>query len=240
MAIASSVINDGFNVLDVDLNSKSIKAIIIEDEIRGLNNLKRSLEKNCKQVAVIGEAFSIKGAKGLMGELTEKPDVAFLDIDLPDGIIFEWLDAQSSIDFQIIFVTGYNEYAVKACKYSLIDYLEKPLDDEELVAAVGKVIKEEPNNLEQQLSLLSQIYNNPNFFEKFAISALDGIHFVKMKEMVRLEADDNYTHIFMNNGQKITTSKTIKWYEDLLTAVNFYRVHKGHIVNMNYMKKFNT
>jgi len=234
---ASMALSDDFNILEKN-PSGAIKAIIVEDEIKGLNGLKRSLNKNCKNVTIMAEAFSIKGAAAMMNALPVTPDVAFLDIDLPDGVIFDWLDQLEKVEFSIIFITGYDQYAVKACKYSLIDYLLKPLEDSELVKAVANIRIDQAPIIEQQLEIFRDAYNNPNAFEKFSISALDGIHFVKLKNIVRLEADDNYTHIFMSGNERITTSRTIKSYEEQLNMFNFYRVHKGHIVNMNYMRKF--
>lgn len=214
------------------------RAIIIEDEIRSLNNLKNILRKNCPELEVIGEAGSIAEAEDLFETPDLKIDVAFLDISLPDGLIFKLLEELRPINFDIIFVTAFDEYAKQACKFSSIDYITKPIDPDELQSAVSRIRERPKDNVEQRLDVFQQAYNHPNAFEKMSVAALDGIYFVNIKDIVRFEAADNYTHIMLKDGNKITASKTIKSYENMLKDMNFYRVHKGHVINMNYMKKF--
>ena len=215
-----------------------IKAVIIEDEINGLNNLKNLLSKYCEEVSLIGEAGNIEEGLALLGGLDTSPDVAFLDINLPDGLVFQLLNQLSQIDFDIIFVTAYEKFAVKACQYSSIGFIIKPIDPDLLQEAVNRIRMGAGNKIAQRLDVFTQHYNNPNAFEKMSISALDGIYFINIKDIIRCEAEDNYTHIHLKNGSKITASKTIKAYEDLLSGVNFYRVHKSHLINLNYMRKF--
>ncbi len=217
-----------------------INAIIIEDERHGLDNLKNLLAKYCPQVKVIGDAGSIETGQALFSNITEKVDVAFLDINLPDGLVFQLLNALGKIDFEIIFVTGFEKFAIKACNYSSIGYVLKPIDPDQLVEAVSRVksFQTENGKINQRVDLFSQYYNNPNKFEKMSIAAQDGIYFINIKDVVRLEGEDNYTHIHMKAGNKLTASKTIKSYEEMLVGVNFYRVHKSHLVNLNYLKKF--
>lgn len=215
-----------------------IKAVIIEDEIKGLNNLKTLLAKYCEDLQVVGEAGSIKEGQELFDDPNLKPDVAFLDISLPDGLIFQLLNELQPIDFDIIFVTAYGQHAIKACEYSSIGYIVKPIDPDALQQAVQRIRPRQANSIESRLELFNQVYNNPNAFEKMSISAIDGIYFVNIRDIVRFEAEDNYTHIFLKSGEKITASKTIKAYEEMLQGVNFYRVHKRHVINLNYMRKF--
>lgn len=215
-----------------------ITAVIIEDEINGLNNLKNLLDEHCEEVDVIGEAGSIAQGLELFSDPSIKPDVAFLDISLPDGLIFQLLNQIRPIDFDIIFVTAYQEYAIKACEYSSIGYIVKPIDPDMLREAVSRIKPQNTRKTDGRLDIFNNYYNNPNAFTKMSISALDGIYFVNIKDIVRFEAEDNYTHIFLNNGERITASKTIKAYEDMLLPFNFYRVHKRHVINLNYMRKF--
>jgi len=215
-----------------------ITAVIIEDEINGLNNLKNLLDEHCNEVEVIGEAGSVAKGLELFSNPTCKPDVAFLDISLPDGLIFQLLNQLRPIDFDIIFVTAYQEYAIKACEYSSIGYIVKPIDPDALRDAVSRIKPQQTRQTDARLDIFNNYYNNPNAFTKMSISALDGIYFVNIKDIVRFEAEDNYTHIFLNSGEKITASKTIKAYEDMLLPFNFYRVHKRHVINLNYMRKF--
>lgn len=213
-----------------------IKAVIIEDEAKSLNNLKNLLERECPEVSVIGTAENIADGVKLLEEMS--PDLAFLDISLPDGLVFQMLNQIRPIDFDIIFVTAYEEYAIKACEYSSIGYILKPIDPDALKDAVARVNVKEVAEVEKRLDIFNSYYNNPNAFSKMSISALDGIYFVSIREIVRFEAEDNYTHIYLKGGERITASKTIKAYEDLLAPFNFYRVHKRHVINLNYMRKF--
>lgn len=215
-----------------------IKAVIVEDELKGLNNLKNLLAKYCGEVEVIGEACSIEEGLALFADSSIRPDVAFLDISLPDGLVFQLLNQLRPIDFEIIFVTAYEEYAIKACEYSSIGYIVKPIDPDLLKEAVSRIEVRRENQMDKRLDIFNNYYANPNAFTKMSISALDGIYFVNIRDIVRFEAEDNYTHIFMTNGERITASKTIKSYEDLLAPFNFYRVHKRHVINLNYMRKF--
>jgi len=212
------------------------KAIIIEDEAKGLNNLKNLLKEHCPQVNIIGDAGSISEGAALLEE--ESPDMAFLDISLPDGLVFQLLNQIRPIDFEVIFVTAYEEYAVKACEYSSIGYILKPIDPDALKEAVARINLRQNSEVEKRLDLFNSYYNNPNAFTKMSISALDGIYFVNIADIVRFEAEDNYTHIYLKSGERITASKTIKAYEDLLAPFNFYRVHKRHVINLNFMRKF--
>jgi two-component system LytT family response regulator len=215
-----------------------IKAIIVEDEIKSMNNLRNLLEKHCPEVEVIGDALNIEEGIELFDDPDFRPDVAFLDISLPDGLVFKMLDELKPISFEVIFITAYNEHAIKACQYSSIGYILKPIDPDELMQSVSRIRIHRSNQMEQRLDLFNKHLSNPNVFEKMSISAVDGIYFVNIKDIVRFEAEDNYTHIFLTNGDRITASKTIKAYEDMLETMNFYRVHKRHVINLNYMRKF--
>jgi two-component system, LytTR family, response regulator len=215
-----------------------INAVIIEDELKGLNNLKNLLTKHCEEIDLIGEATSVAEGLTLLTDPDVRPDVAFLDISLPDGLVFHLLNQIRPINFEIIFVTAYQEYAVKACEYSSIGYILKPIDPDALKEAVSRIQPRRGSQNDRQLDIFNSYYNNPNAFTKMGISALDGIYFVNIRDIVRLEAEDNYTHIYMNSGERITASKTIKAYEDLLSPLSFYRVHKRHLINLNYMRKF--
>lgn len=214
-----------------------INAAIVEDEINGVNNLKNLLAKYCPSVNVLLTASTV--AEGITKlSSSNKLDLAFLDISLPDGLVFQMLEKLKPLTFDIIFVTAYEEYAIKACEYSSIGYIVKPIDPDQLKEAVVRVAPKSNQEIDRRLEVFSNYYNNPNAFRKISISALDGIYFINISDILRLEAEDNYTHIFLNNGDRITASKTIKAFEDLLTPFNFYRVHKRHVINLNYMRKF--
>ena len=218
------------------------RALLIEDEPEGLQNLLNLLDKYCPDVEVVATGGSNADLLRLSGEDAETQfDVAFLDIDLPDGLVFTGLQQLEDIPFDIIFVTAYNQYALTAFDFSAIDYVLKPIEPDDLRRAVSRIRPGRKNaSTKQRVELLQQNYspNMPNAFEKIGISGLDGVHFVRLRDIVRLEAEDNYTHFVLKTGNKITASKTIKAYEDTLIRLNFVRVHKKHIVNMNYMKTY--
>ncbi len=214
------------------------KAVIVEDEVKGLNNLKNLLAQHCEEVEVIGAASSVEEGAELFSDPAMKPDVAFLDISLPDGLVFQMLNRIKPINFEIIFVTAYEEYAIKACEYSSIGYILKPIDPDLLKEAVSRIRLRRDAQMDKRLDIFNNYMNNPNAFSKMSIFALDGIYFVNIRDIVRFEAEDNYTHIYLQSGERITASKTIKSYEDLLAPFNFYRVHKRHVINLNFMRKF--
>ncbi|MBL7795918.1 MAG: response regulator transcription factor [Saprospiraceae bacterium] len=218
------------------------RALLIEDEPEGLANLQNMLHKYCPDVEVVATGGSNADLLRLTAEDRDTQyDVAFLDIDLPDGLVFQGLEQMDEIPFDIIFVTAYNEYALPAFDFSAVDYVLKPIEPEDLRRAVSRTrINRKSNNIKQRVELLQQNYSPtmPNAFEKIGISGLDGVHFVRLSDIVRLEAEDNYTHFILKTGSKITASKTIKAYEDTLLRLNFVRVHKKHIVNMNFMKTY--
>lgn len=216
------------------------RALLIEDEPEGLENLKNLLRMYCPDVEVVATGGSNADLLKLVHEERENQyDVAFLDISLPDGLVFQGLQQLDEVPFDIIFVTAYDKYALKAFEFAAIDYVTKPIEREELMRAVGR-IRLKNTDTKARLEVLQQNYNpsSANAFEKIGISALDGVHFVRLSEIVRLEAEDNYTHFMLNTGDKITASRTIKAYEDTLAQLNFVRVHKKHIVNMNFMKTY--
>lgn len=217
---------------------KVIQAVIVEDELSSRNNLKNLLAQYAKDIEIVGEAESIDDAVITFKGLAKQPDVAFLDINLSDGLVFSLLNKLRPFQFEIIFVTAFEEYAVKACEYSSIGYILKPIDPDALKEAIDRIPKNGKNQIEKRLEIFNSHYNNPNVFSKMSIAAVDGIYFVNITDIIRFEAEDNYTHIFLQTGEKITASKTIKAYEELLASYNFYRVHKRHVINLNCMKKY--
>lgn len=218
-------------------HTKTIRAIIVEDELIGLNNIMNLLFRNCPQVDIVGTATNNETALELLQNPDLHPDVAFLDINLPDGLIFQMLDILGDISFDIIFVTAYMDHAAKAAWYSSIAFVQKPIDPDELIEAVAR-IRPGRNQTRKRLEHFNDIKTGNSTFKKMAISALDGTHFINLSDILRFEAADNYTHIHLTSGEHLIASKTIKSYEDQLLPDHFYRVHKRHVVNLNYMRKF--
>ena len=218
-----------------------MRAVIVEDEPSGMTNLQNFLAKYCQQVEVIATAEDVESAIKMFSNPDIQPDVAFLDISLPDGLIFQVLNKikeESEVNFDIIFVTAYDTFTKRACEYACVGYVNKPIDPDELVAAVNRVRTGKAQKIKERIDVFQGHLSNPNAFEKMSITAVDGIYFLNIKDVVRLEAEDNYTHIFTHSGERRTIAKTIKSYEELLSGVNFFRVHKRHLINLNYMSKF--
>lgn len=215
-----------------------IRAVIVDDELYGRENLKTLLSKYCPEVDVIAEAASVEEGVRVLRDPELQPDVAFLDINLQDGLVFQLLNELEERPFEIIFVTAYEQFAVKAFKYSAIDYVLKPIDPDALREAVSQIRPGRLNRIAQRLEVLQSAMAQPQKVEKLTVSAADGIYFLNLKDIVRFEADDNYTQIFMHNGDRLMASKNIKIYEELLSHLHFFRVHKRHMINMNFIRKF--
>ena len=168
-----------------------------------------------------------------------KPQLVFLDIEMPKMNGFEMLNVIKEKNFQVIFTTAYDQYAIKAIKYAAFDYLLKPIDIEELKTAVAKIADKETSETKKQVELLQQNMQHPKKqLNKLAVPTLDGLLFYDINDIIHLEANSNYTQIFFNNQTKILASKTLKDFEELLPQDIFFRVHHSHLINLNYIKKY--
>lgn len=215
-----------------------MKAIIIDDEQKSRNLLKELLHRYCPEVQVLDLAANAQEGIEMIQKNT--PDVVLLDIQMPDLNGFQLLDSINEINFDIIFVTAYNEFAVKAYKYTAFDYLLKPVIPEDLQKSIARLKqKHEKNKLNDQLSLLLKIWKTPKELpNKLIINALDGITLLNISEIICLEADGPYTTIYTINDGKIVSSKNLREYEDVLTEHHFFRTHHSFMVNLNHVKKF--
>ena len=215
----------------------NIQAIIVDDEQNNRDNLRQLLQKYCPQVNVISLCASAKeAAKNIE---TQKPELVFLDIEMPDGNGFSLLEKLAPINFEVIFVTAYDHYGIKAIKFSALDYLLKPIDVTELIQAVAKA-QEKITQQQENERMQHLLQNNklPDENKTLALSLADKIEFVEINTIIRCEAENNYTTFFLNDGQKLVVSKTLKEYDDLLSPFHFLRVHQSHLINLNYVKSF--
>lgn len=215
-----------------------IRAIIVDDEPKNRKVLRALLTQFCPDVVVEDEAASADEAAALIEK--KKPDVLFLDIEMPYGNGFDLLDRLMPVDFEIIFITAFDEYTLKAFKYSALDYLLKPVNIEELQAAVEKASKKiHLKNINQQLAnLLQNIRHSESSSSRLAVPSQDGFFFIAMQDIIRIEAKGNYTHIYSRDGQKHVSSRTIKQYEEMLPRRQFFRIHNSHIINLTFIKKY--
>jgi len=215
-----------------------IRTIIIDDEDNARNNLQAILADNCPNVEVAEMQGTV--ADGIKAIKKHKPDLVFLDVKMQGETGFDLLKGLDEHDFELIFTTAHDEYALKAFKFSAIDYLLKPIDIDELKNAVDKVEdKLSSRNSKARYDLMVNNLKSTNgSFEKIALPTTDGLIFVQRKNIVRCESADNYTTFYLINGEKILVSKTIKYYEELLLEYNFFRVHQSHLINLNHLKQY--
>lgn len=215
-----------------------IRGIIVEDERHSRETLRGMLDRYCRNVEIIAEANSYRS--GLEAVREHKPDVVFLDIQMPDGSGFRMLEELDKIDFEIIFTTAFDEFAIKAIKYSALDYLLKPIDPEELVNATRKVeSKLSTQEVNQNIQvLLDNIKSRDTESHKIVLSTSEKIHVIETDQIIRCESDNYYTNFFLADGKKILVSKTLKENEELLSDHNFIRPHKSHLVNVKFIKGF--
>ena len=213
------------------------KAIIIDDELSSLQNLQQKLAEFCPTVTVVATAQKPEDAILLINH--HKPDVIFLDIEMPKMNGFEMLNNIKEKSFQIIFTTAYDQYAIKAIKYAAFDYLLKPVDIEELKTAVSRAGNTETQQTKKQIELLQQNMEHPKKqLNKLAIPTLEGLLFFDINDIIHLEANSNYTFIHFSGKPKITASKTLKEFEDILPEDIFFRTHHSHLINLNYIKRY--
>lgn len=215
-----------------------IKAILIDDEVHCLDTLSILLKEYCPDVQIIDQCHS--GKEGLLSIKRTKPDLVFLDIEMPGMNGFEMLERLTGIPFVIIFTTSYDQYAIKAIRFSALDYLLKPIDPNELISAVRKVMEQRHLPIAEQFQmLLKQIQNKDHQFNKIAMPTAEGFELIPADQVVRCEADDNYTHFFLKNKTKITACRTLKEVEEQLHDFTFFvRVHHSHVVNLNEVTKY--
>jgi two-component system LytT family response regulator len=215
-----------------------IKAIIIDDETHCINRLSDLLKEYCQNIYLAGSFTTVN--EGISGILNLQPDFIFLDVQINNQTGFDILKEIREINFEIIFTTAYEKYAVQAFKFSALDYLLKPVDSDDLVRAVNKVNKKiSGNEISQKIDILFHNLKNNSGSQKISIPTSDGIIFLDINDIIRCQSQINYSIIFLKNNQKITVAKTLKEFEELLSAHNFYRVHNSHLINLAYIKKYN-
>jgi len=215
-----------------------IKAIIVDDELGARESLSKMLEKNCKQIEVVAKVDSMLSA---FEAITNKePDLVFLDIEMPNGNAFDLLEKFKKINFNIIFTTAYDHYAIKAIKFSAIDYILKPIDPEELVNAVKRFEGQhgQKESLDKQFKTLLSNVKPENKLKKVGIPDGDGLIFINLSDIIRCDSDGNYTFFILTNGKKIIASRTLGEYEQMFADDNFFRIHRSHLINLEHVKKY--
>jgi len=215
-----------------------LKTIIIDDEQHCVDRISKLLSKYINTLDIVKICTNVDDAKMAI-ELIE-PDVIFLDVHLHQETGFELLKQLSNIDFEIIFTTAYDSYAVDAFKFSALDYLLKPIDEDDLYRTIEKLKKKTSlKNISKKVEVLfHNLEDKTTQNKKIAVPTLEGLTFIKVTDIIRCRSDINYTHIFLKGSRKITVAKTLKHFEDLLEPHHFFRTHQSHLINLYYIDKY--
>ena len=215
-----------------------ITAVIIDDEDHARENLHILLSSNHSHVSIVGEADSVDSAVHVIENT--KPQLVFLDIELSDGSGFNVLERVNTLDFQVIFVTAFSEFAVLAFRYNALDYLLKPISIDELNEAVSKIQDKVSGGYltEAELNFLIENMRKKAEDKQLVIRNSDGITYIKVTDIVRCEGDGNYTTLFLAKEKKVVASKPLREYDTILPSTMFFRVHQTHLINLNFIKKF--
>jgi two-component system, LytTR family, response regulator len=216
----------------------TIKAVIIDDEEKARGAIKNTIRFNCPHVQVIGEADSV--STGIEVIKKTSPDLVLLDVQIKEGTGFDILNHFQTIPFKIVFISGYDQYAVQAFKFCALDYILKPIDPDEFKTAVEKVEDAlDKENIKLKLkAYLSNINTSSKDLKKLVLKTSDSIYLVDIEDIIRCEADKNYTYLFLKDNRKITVAKTLKEYEELLHQYGFFRLHHSHLINIKYMERY--
>jgi two-component system LytT family response regulator len=214
-----------------------LKAILVDDELSSLQNLQQKLTEFCPDVQVTATAQKPEDAILLIRQ--HKPDVIFLDIEMPRMNGFRMLDELGDVDFDIIFTTAYNHYAVDAIRISAFDYLMKPIAIKDLQSAVERLARQRQSHTKDKLDVLRQSLSpGKSQDEKIAVPTNEGLEFILIKNILHIESNSNYSRLFLLEGKSLLVTKLLKEFEDLLVPYQFFRVHNSHLINLKYIKKY--
>ncbi len=208
-----------------------IKAVIIDDEQRAINVLGKLISHYCPDLQLVGTAADTLDAIELIRN--QKPEVIFIDVEMHERNAFQLLEQFERIDFEIIFVTAHSEYAIRAFRFSAFDYLMKPVCIDDLCSVARRLVQKHEQKHMQQLHHHKKEQPEANPLNKIVLGTANGFYFVQLSDIIYCEADENYTHIFMEGQVKHTASKPLKEFVDLFQEHNFFRIHKSYLVNLN-------
>jgi two-component system, LytTR family, response regulator len=218
-------------------NLTSIRTILVDDEANNLQFLQSLLKENCPSLDVIETANAAADGLLLIKEL--QPQLVFMDVDMPGMTGFEVLQKLEPLNFEVIFVTAFNQYAMEAFEYNAVAYITKPIVTEKLIAAVEKAaIKIEDKKYNKHLFSLLENVQQKNEHDKIALPTLQGLQFVKLSQINYLESSGNYCNFFLKDNSKVMVSRQLGEYEKLLPSDNFVRIHDKHIINLTCIQEY--
>lgn len=214
-----------------------MNAVIVDDEATVRNTIKSLINENFPDINIVATAGNVR--EGYETIMNTKPELLFLDVELPDGLGFDILKKISPVNFRTIFITGHQEYALNAIKVSALDYLLKPVDEVELRAAIEKA-RRIINHEEEQMKLqaLNENLQCKKVLKRIILHTADHLQLVTVADIIRAEADSNYTLFWLSGNRRIMVSKTIKEFNSLLANAGFIRVHQSHLVNLEHIDRF--
>ncbi|NOR87251.1 MAG: response regulator [Bacteroidales bacterium] len=216
-----------------------IRCVIVDDESKAREILAEMLKLYCTSVEVVGQAHNVNSGHEMIKAL--KPDLVLLDIKMPDGSGFDLLNRFNNLDFKVIFITAHEEYAIKAFRFSALDYILKPIDPSDLISAVEKVSGlENVNNINEQFQTLKDnFYNENNTLDKrIVLKTTENIYIIYLRDVIRCQSEKNYTYFYFANRERIIVSKTLKDFEEILTEYGFMRIHRSHLINLKFIDRF--
>jgi two-component system, LytTR family, response regulator len=215
-----------------------LKAVIVDDEEASRDTLKNYLIKYCPDVEVVALADSVKA--GIEAIDKHKPHILFLDVEMPYGNAFDLLEQVKSPGFETVFVTAFSHYALKALNLSAAYYILKPIEIDELISAVNKIKLQKENTKEafHTKILIENIQAVNKQLQKIVLPLIDGFEVIQLKDVIRCDANDNFTDFILADGRKLLICRTLKFYEELLGEFDFLRIHKSHLINVQHVKKY--
>lgn len=217
--------------------TRMLRTLIIDDEAHVRESLTDMLKLHCPNAKVVGQAEGVKS--GLKAIRTHHPDLVLLDIKMKDGTGFDLLERIDNIDFRIIFITAFDQYAIKAFRFSALDYLLKPVESVDLKEAIDKADKISQKEVNTQLNTLAtNLQTDDQSKKKIILKTFDTVYLVKVKDIVYLESDGRYSTIFLESGEQVIVSNTLKHYDELLCEFGFYRAHKSYLINLEHIHRF--
>jgi len=214
-----------------------LRTIVIDDERHIRQSLTEMLKMSCPNVKLVAQADGVK--TGWEAIQKYHPDLVLLDIRMKDGTGFDLLEQFENIDFKIIFITAYDEYAIKAIKFSALDYLLKPVDPEDLKIAVEKANEITQKELKAKLDTLStNLKTKDQDKKKIILKTLDNIYLVRVRDIIHIEGDGRYSTIYLDSGENVIVSVNLKYYQEMLEDYGFFRAHKSHLINLDRIHRF--
>lgn len=211
-----------------------ISIAVVDDEPKARETIINILALSNFELTIVGEAESVKSAFELITK--KSPELVLLDINLPDGNGFDLLRKFEKINFKVIFITAHEEYAIKAFKYSAIDYILKPIKASELFGAIEKA--RETYQKEETVLKISSLLSNLEKLKKIVLKTSESIHIVNVQQIIRCQSDVNYTTFFLEGGETLLVSKSLKEYDELLSGAGFFRTHQSHLVNLEHILRY--